>query len=455
MAKHRSGARTYSRHLPLKPVEGKGVWIRDEVTGWLIDCIGGAGSAILGWAHPAINRALQTFVASGAPLLSLDFPTPLLDRFTAELAMALPRELAHDGVIHLCAPSGANAVEAALTVAEIATGNSEHIALEGSFHGCSKGARAVSSASCLRRHSPMPKSHTHFLPFPQDYRCPFEVGGAESVKLAIRAAERAIVDQDTRISNPASLIVECVQGEGGSIPAPHEWLRSLRNFTECSGIPMIADEVQAGMGRTGAMWSFEHSGIVPDIVVISKGLGGGVPIAVIVLKRKLNRWKSGAFTGTFRGNALGFASSVAVMRYVREQDLARRALKSGQRFLAMLQQVRAVEPCIGDVRGLGLMLGAEVVNTETDSRGVGAPAPGLARRIQRMCFDLGLLVEVGGVHDNVVRFLPPLVISEEEIDSVVDRFATAVRAITRREGISDERAGSVSWAQRGIAGSIS
>jgi diaminobutyrate-2-oxoglutarate transaminase len=433
MSKHESGARTYSRHFALTPVEGKGVWIRDQTGRWLLDCVGGAGAAILGWSHPVVNEALQSVLSSGAPLLSLDLPTPLRDRFTDELLMSLPPDLARDAVIHLCAPSGANAIEAALAVAEIATGNSEHIGVEGGFHGCTQGARAVSSGGGLRQHLPSVYRAAHFLPLPQDYRCPFGVGGQQSVELAIRAASHLLLDPHSPVVHPASLIVECVLGEGGSIPAPCAWLRALRQFSEQAGIPMIADEVQAGMGRTGSTWSFEHSGIVPDIVAISKGLGGGVPIAVIVMKSKLNTWQPGAFTGTFRGSALAFAAGAAVLRFAREENLPHRAAVSGHRLVQALQQIQAAEPCIGEVRGLGLMVAAEIVDLQAppDWRGVRPPAPELARSIQRECFDRGLMVELGGVYDNVVRFLPPLIISGEEIDFVVSQFADGVRAVSK------------------------
>ena len=437
MAKHESEARTYSRHLPLIPVEGRGAWIRDRTGRWLVDCVSGAGSAILGWAHPVVNEAMQSVISSGAPLLSLDFPTPLSDQFTEELLLSLPAEFAHDAVIHLCAPSGANAIEAALVVAETATGHSEHIAVEGSFHGCTKGARAVSSVGRVRRGATGNQPPAHFLPFPQDYRCPFGAGGAKSTELAILAASRLFLDAHSPVSDPASLIVECVLGEGGSIPAPAPWLRALRELSHRTRVPMIVDEIQAGMCRTGTMWSFEHSGIVPDIVAISKGLGGSVPIAVIVMKSTLNTWESGAFTGTFRGNAIAFATATAVLRFVRGEDLPRRAGLSGQRLVRGLREVESTQDCIGEVRGLGLMIGAEIVDVDSpaDSRGVQPPAPDLARRIQRECFDYGLLVEVGGPYDNVVRFLPPLIISDYEIASVVSRFADGVLAATTKEQV--------------------
>ena len=177
------------------------------------------------------------------------------------------------------------------------------------------------------------------------------------------------------------------------------------------------------------MWSFEHSGVVPDIVVASKGLGGGVPIAVIVMKSALNVWGAGAFTGTFRGNAMAFAASTAVLQFIREQDLGRSVDARGAQLMSGLQRLGMRTGMIGDVRGKGLMVGVEIVepDAEADARGVRPASRRGARQLQRTCFDDGLIVEVGGRDDNVIRFLPPLTVSAAEIEAIVERFERAVR----------------------------
>jgi diaminobutyrate-2-oxoglutarate transaminase len=265
-----------------------------------------------------------------------------------------------------------------------------------------------------------------FLPFPQEYRCPFGVGGEEGVGLAIRAAERVLASP--QVGPAASLIVEGVLGEGGSIPAAVSWLRALRSLSARVGTPMIADEVQAGMCRTGEMWSFEHADVVPDVVIVSKGLGGGVPIAAVVMRPELNIWEPGAFTGTFRGSVLGFAAATAVLRFARTENLAERVTKAGARLLSGLEEVAAGRPAVAEVRGLGLMLGVEIVDADAaaDGRGTRPPAPGLARALQRACFDQGVLVEVGGVYENVVRFLPPLLLEDADVDEIVVAFEASL-----------------------------
>ena len=427
-AHRESGAASYYRHLPLRPVEARGVWIRDADGRRLLDCLAAAGSMSLGWSHPVVTEAVRRTLDADAPLLTLDFPTPLRDDFYAELSAVLPPGLAANGVFHLCAPSGANAVEAALTVAELATGGTEHLAVQGGFHGCTRAARTVSSGGELRRQRLVLGPQAHFLPFPQEYRCPFGVGGPEGVRLAVRALDRALNDPHSGVANPASVLTEFVLGEGGAIPAPAAWAQALRAHTKQAGVPLIADEIQAGMYRTGRTWAFEHSGIEPDMMIISKGLGGGVPIAILVMRPELNVWEPGAFTGTFRGNSLAFAAAAATLRFARETGLGGHAAAMGERMLAGLTDVALGVECVGEVRGAGLMLGAEIVDAsaEPDARGVLPPDPAQAREIQRRCFDHGLLVEVGGAYGNVIRFLPPLVITETEVDRAVELFAAAV-----------------------------
>jgi diaminobutyrate-2-oxoglutarate transaminase len=388
-----------------------------------------AGAAGLGWNHPVIREALEGVLNTGAPLLSLDFNTPLYEGFRDELLRSFPAAFGEDAVVHLCAPSGANAIEAALALTEIVTGQEEHVALEGGFHGCTAGARLISSGGHPRARDRRSSARRHFLPYPQDYRCPFGVGGDQGVELAIRTAEQLLTGAASPLERPASLTVECIQGEAGVIPGDARWLRALRDLTLRVKVPLIVDEIQTGVCRTGTMWSFESAGIIPDLVVVSKALGGGLPIAALVFRTGLNVWKEGAFTGTFRGNAFGFAAATAVLRFARTEDLASRVQSTGDRLTRALRLIQERSSVIAEVRGRGLMIGVEIVDPHgtPDARGVRRPSPTVARRIQSHCFDEGLIVEVGGVHGNVVRFLPPLTITDAEVDIVAELFEKAVR----------------------------
>ncbi|MFD8963293.1 aminotransferase class III-fold pyridoxal phosphate-dependent enzyme, partial [Streptomyces anulatus] len=264
-------------------------------------------------------------------------------------------------------------------------------------------------------------------------------GGAAPPAPPPRWTEHLLDDRKGGVPAPAGMIVEPVQGEGGVNPAPDAWLRRMRRITEDRSIPLIADEVQTGVGRTGAFWAVEHSGIVPDVMVLSKAIGGSLPLAVIVYRAELDLWQPGAHAGTFRGNQLAMAAGAATLAYVRENRLADRAAVLGARLLARLTELRALHPGIGDVRGRGLMIGMELVDPERaplpaeagDDHPAPPPDPALALAVQQECLRRGLIVELGGRHDAVVRLLPPLTITDEQASAVVDRLADALAAATR------------------------
>ncbi len=207
----------------------------------------------------------------------------------------------------------------------------------------------------------------------------------------------------------------------------------MREVTAARGIPLIVDEVQTGVGRTGTFWAMEHSGIVPDVLVLSKAIGGSLPLAVIVYRAELDTWQPGAHAGTFRGNQLAMAAGRATLSHVRENGLDRRAGELGARMLARLTQLAAAHDCIGDVRGRGLMLGVELVDRDADADATGArPAdPALAVAVQSACLDRGLIVELGGRQSTVVRLLPPLTITDEQADAILDRLTDAIAAAVR------------------------
>jgi diaminobutyrate-2-oxoglutarate transaminase len=220
-------------------------------------------------------------------------------------------------------------------------------------------------------------------------------------------------------------LVEVVQGEGGVIPAPARGLQGLRKLTQQHGVALIVDEVQTGLGRTGRMFAFEHAGIEPDILVLSKAIGGGLPLSVMVYREALDLWKPGAHAGTFRGNQMAMAAGTATLRYIQEQGLASHAEAMGERLMTQLRQIQRDYPCIGQVRGRGLMVGVEIVSTPTEGARV-APADGvMAKSIQQQCLREGVIIELGGRHGAVVRFLPPLTIQAAEIDLLAEKFQVA------------------------------
>ncbi|MFF4747449.1 diaminobutyrate--2-oxoglutarate transaminase family protein [Streptomyces chengbuensis] len=420
-----SAARTYARSLPIVPVRARGLTIEGADGRRYLDCLSGAGTLALGHNHPVVLEAIKKVLASGAPLHVLDLATPVKDAFTTELFATLPRPLADDARIQFCGPAGTDAVEAALKLVRTATGRTGLLAFTGAYHGMTAGALDASGGAADVR--------VTRLPFPQNYRCPFGVGGDRGAELAARWTENLLDDPKGGVPAPAGMILEPVQGEGGVIPAPDGWLRRMRELTASRSIPLIADEVQTGVGRTGAFWAVEHSGIVPDVMVLSKAIGGSLPLAVIVYRADLDVWQPGAHAGTFRGNQLAMAAGAATLAFVRENRLAERAATLGTRMLGQLQGLAATHRCIGDVRGRGLMIGVELVDPGTDDPQADVPPadPVLAAAVQRECLRRGLIVELGGRHSGVVRLLPPLTLTDEQAQAVLDRFADSLEAAVR------------------------
>ncbi|KUL57106.1 MULTISPECIES: diaminobutyrate--2-oxoglutarate transaminase family protein [unclassified Streptomyces] len=446
-----SAARTYARALPIVPVRARGMTIEGADGRRYLDCLSGAGTLALGHNHPVVLEAIRQVLDSGAPLHVLDLATPVKDDFTSELFRTLPPGLAERARIQFCGPAGTDAVEAALKLVRAATGRDSMLAFTGAYHGMTAGALEVSGAA--------PSVRVARLPYPQDYRCPFGLGGAGGAELSARWTENLLDDTKSGVPAPAGMILEPVQGEGGVLPAPDGWVRRMREITAARDIPLIVDEVQTGVGRTGAFWAVEHSGIVPDVMVLSKAIGGSLPLAVVVYRDDLDLWPPGAHAGTFRGNQLAMAAGAATLAYVREHGLAERAATLGARMLAQLRTLAVDHPCVGEVRGRGLMIGVELVDARCDrglpegtaeaeiehgSRAEGIdglppvarprpPAPELAAAVQRECLRRGLIVELGGRHSSVVRLLPPLTITDEQATAVLDRLADALAAVARHD----------------------
>jgi diaminobutyrate-2-oxoglutarate transaminase len=430
-----SAARTYARALPIVPVRARGLTIEGADGRRYLDCLSGAGTLALGHNHPVVLEAIRAVLDSGAPLSVLDLATPVRDAFITELFRTLPPGLADRARVRFCGPAGGDAVETACELVRAATGRTGLIAFTGASHERTAGALDASAGAHDVRAAR--------LPYPQDYRCPFGVGGERGADLAARWTESVLDDSGPGVPLPAGMIVEPVQGEG-VIPASDAWLRRMRQLTADRSVPLIADEIQTGVGWTGAFWAVEHSGVTPDVMVLSKAIGGSLPLAVVVYRDDLDFPESGVFAATFRGNQLAMAAGTATLIHVRENRLAERAATLGARMLSQLQGLVGEFPCVGDVRGRGLMIGVEFVDPEagtgragraTEAAGAPLPAaPALAAAVQRECLRRGLIVGLGGRHTGVVRLLPPLTITDEQAAAVQDRLADAVRAAARYDG---------------------
>lgn len=425
-----SNARSYPRRIRLAIREAKGIYIKDVDGNLYFDCLAGAGTLALGHNHPVVLAAMRSTLDANLPLHTLDLTTPIKDTFVEELFASLPTEFARKAKIQFCGPSGADAVEAALKLVKTATGRRSVLSFQGGYHGMTHGALSLTGNLNAKHAIAGLMPDVHFLPYPYHYRCPFGLGGEAGHRMSSHYIESLLDDPESGIVTPAAMILEVVQGEGGVIPAPDDWMRQMRRLTRDRKIPLIVDEIQSGFGRTGKLYAFEHSGILPEVLLLSKAIGGSLPLSVVLYDESLDQWAPGAHAGTFRGNQLAMAAGTATLRYILEHRLADHAAEMGDRLMTQLRQIQSHFSCLGEVRGRGLMVGVEVVNPAISANPCGShPAhPQLASCIQAECLSRGLIIEIGGRHSSVVRFLPPLIVTPDQIDSISEIFERAVKA---------------------------
>ena len=422
-----SNARTYANSFPRMFTTANGIYIHDSSGERYLDCLSNAGVFALGHNHPEVQEALQKFLGSNQVQQALDLATPAKYAFVKELFSLLPEPLREHGKIQFCGPTGADAVEAALKLTKHHTGRTTVLAFRGGYHGMTAGALAAMG----NLHPKMTQGlgGVHFLPYPYAFRCPFGTDGKNTEQLSIDYIHNLLADPESGVTKPAAVIVEVVQGEGGCIPASAYWMQQLRQLTQRFDVPLIVDEVQTGLGRTGHVWAIEHAGIIPDALVLSKAIGGGYPMSVVVYHERLDTWLPGMHAGTFRGNQIAMVAGRVTMQVVERDLLAQQAAKNGAILMDGLRQIARDFPFLGEIRGRGLMVGIEVVRTDTGKRP--APADGaLAKMIKSQCFEQGLILETGGRYGAVLRLLPPLIISESEIGEVLNRFSSALTKVS-------------------------
>ncbi|MCI7588075.1 MAG: diaminobutyrate--2-oxoglutarate transaminase [Spirochaetia bacterium] len=426
-----SNARSYPRKFPFALKKAKGLWIEDVEGNKYLDFLCGAGTLALGHNDPEINQAMIDLISEDAPLHTLDLTTPVKDEFVHMLLSLLPGELKNNAKIQFCSPSGTDATDAALKLCKTATGRSEIIAFSGGYHGMGHGALALTGNLNAKNkvHGLMPG--VHFMPYPYSYRCPFGLGGDAGVKAACAYFERLLKDPESGITKPAAVILEPIQGEGGVIPAPVEFLQTVRRVTQELDIPMIVDEIQCGIGRSGTFFAFEEAHIVPDVILASKAIGGSQPMAVVIYNKKLDLWTAGAHAGTFRGNQLAMKAGLVVMNRVSKPEFLAEVKEKGEYLKNKLLELKAKHPIIGDIRGRGLMLGCEFVDPTGKPDAIGSfPASGeIAAAVQKKCFENKLIMEKGGRFGSVMRCLCALTVTREEIDTMLSIFEKSIKEV--------------------------
>ncbi|WP_294032953.1 diaminobutyrate--2-oxoglutarate transaminase [uncultured Moraxella sp.] len=419
-----SNVRSYPRKLPLAIAKAQGCWITDVEGNEYLDCLAGAGTLALGHNHPATINAIKDVLESGLPLHTLDITTPIKDAFTEKLLSFFPQ----DFVLQFCGPTGADGTEAAIKLAKTYTGRDNVIAFSGGYHGMTHGSLAMTGNLSAKEKVGNLMAGVQFMPYPHEYRCPLGLGGEAGVDALTYYFENFIEDVESGVVKPAAVILEAIQGEGGVVPAPAKWLQKIREVTAKHDIVLILDEVQAGFARSGKMFAFEHAGITPDVVVMSKAVGGGLPLCVLAINKKFDAWAPAGHTGTFRGNQLAMAAGYNVLEEITKNNLAENSRIQGEFLRSELKKIAEEYPCIGHVRGRGLMTGIEIVDERKPADHMGSyPADGeLAAAIQKACFDNKLLLERGGRGGTVVRLLCPITITADECNEVIARFKKAV-----------------------------
>lgn len=401
----------------LEAERGEGIYLYEaDGTRW-IDFTSGIGVTNTGHCHPRVVKAIQE---QAAKLIHGQINV-ILNKPALKLAETLITVMPAGIDCFFFSNSGAEATEGAVKLARMATQRTNIITFQGSFHGRTAQAMAMtnSKTSYRSRYQPLPAG-VFVAPYPYTYH--YGWSEDQTVDFCLRELD-LILKTQTAPEETAAIIIEPELGEGGYVPAPVRFLEALRERCTQDGILFVADEVQTGFGRTGKMWGFQHADLTPDIIIMAKGLGSGIPISGIAASRELmSKWPPGTHGGTYGGNALSTATAVATVETIRDEKLPENAARMGERLVDGLVELQGRYPVIGDVRGRGLMIG-----TEFTSRG--KPDKDITKAVQKACLDRRLLLLTCGSYENVIRWIPPLVVNEAQIDEALAIFEDALRQV--------------------------
>jgi 4-aminobutyrate aminotransferase len=415
---------SYTRDYPFVMARGEGAVVEDVDGNVFLDCAAGIAVTGTGHSHPDVVRAIVEQAQKFLHMSGTDFYYEPQVRLAEEMAAIVPIDGGRGDVRSFFGNSGAEAIEAAIKLARYVTKRFNIIAFLGSFHGRTLGALATTASKPVQRRGfgPMMPGVYH-APYANCYRCP--VGRAPETCAAecLTYIEDQILVHLVSPDEVAAVLVEPIQGEGGYIVPPAQFLQRLRELTSRHGMLLIADEVQSGMGRTGRMFACEHAGVEVDIVAVAKGIASGLPLGVTSARAELMTWPPGAHASTFGGNPVSCAAALETIRVIKD-GLVRNAEVVGDYLIGRLRALMDKHPIIGDVRGQGLMIGVELVR---DRRTKERADTERNRLVQEM-FRRGVLIL--GAGRNAVRFAPPLVLSKDQVDTVVRIFDEALGAIS-------------------------
>jgi 4-aminobutyrate aminotransferase len=407
----------WSRITNIVVERGEGAYIIDTNGDRYLDFTCGIGVTNIGHCHPLVVAAAREQVGKIIHAqANIFYHQPML-RLVAALREVVPPALD----TFFFSNSGAEAVEGAVKLARHATGRPNVIVFQGSFHGRTNQTMAMTTSKTIYRQHYQPLAAGVFVtPFPYSYRYGWDP--EETSRWCLKELRYLLASQ-TAPSETAAIIVEPVLGEGGYVVPPPSFLPGLRQICDEHGILLIADEVQSGLGRTGRFFAVEHFGVVPDVLIMAKGLASGFPLSGLAAPRALmDRWMPGTHGGTYGGNAVACAAAEATIR-VMQDGVVENAAQMGAVLMDGLQEIQGRYPALGDVRGLGLMVGAEFTHRD------GSPAANLVKEIIARCQNERLLLLNCGTYNNVIRWIPPLIVTQEQIETALGIFERALAAV--------------------------
>jgi 4-aminobutyrate aminotransferase len=414
-------APAWSHLTTMQPERGEGIYLYEaDGTRW-IDFTSGIGVTNTGHCHPRVVQAIQEQAAKliqGQINIVVSPPTLKL----AELLNSVTPDSINR---FFFSNSGAEATEAAVKLARHATKRTNLITFQGSFHGRTAQTMAMTNSKNVYRaaYQPLP-SGIFVAPYPYSYYYGWD--DDTTINFCLRELDLLFKTQSAP-EETAAIIIEPILGEGGYIPAPERFLRELREICTHYGILLAVDEVQTGFGRTGKLFCYDHAKVVPDIIIMAKGLGSGMPISAIASTEAImNNWKPGAHGGTYGGGALAAAAGVATVQTMIDEDLPGNAARMGERLMDGLTELQGRYPVIGDVRGRGLMVATEF--TASDKH----PDKVTTKAVQTACIERNLLLLTCGSYENVIRWIPPLVVNEQQIDNALTIFEDALTAVSTK-----------------------
>jgi 4-aminobutyrate aminotransferase len=410
---------SYTRSYPLVAKRGRGIRIEDADGNEFLDFAAGIAVASTGHCHPEVVAAIQKQAAELIHISGTDFYNEPLTQLAEKLSAIAPMRGPHK---IFYGNSGAEAIECALKLARYHTGRQHIIAFLGAFHGRTMGALSLTASKPQqkRRFAPLVPGVTH-VRYPYAYRgCS---GGAQEEEAFSLGCARFIEEKLFKSVLPAeevaAIFVEPIQGEGGYVVAPDNFMRELRGICDRHGILLVVDEVQSGAGRTGKWWAIEHTGVEPDIVCMAKGIASGMPLSVCMSRAEIMDWAPGSHASTFGGNPVSIAAALATLEILSREGMAN-AGRVGGMMLERLNGWKKTHPLVGDVRGRGLMIGVELVKDKATRE----PATAVRNRVETLAFERGLMVL--GCGETTLRICPPLIVSEQEATVALDILEEAI-----------------------------